>query len=97
MSLGARLDHRPAQLSGGEQQRVAIVRAVANKPKVLLADEPTGNLDTRTSGGVFAALLDLVRNEGVAALIATHNTDLAVQMDRTLLLDKGRLSANEVG
>lgn len=97
MGLGARLDHRPAQLSGGEQQRVAIVRAVANKPKVLLADEPTGNLDTRTSGGVFAALLDLVRNEGVAALIATHNTDLAVQMDRTLLLDKGRLSANEVG
>jgi lipoprotein-releasing system ATP-binding protein len=96
MGLGARLDHRPAQLSGGEQQRVAIVRAVANKPKVLLADEPTGNLDTRTSGGVFAALLALVRNEGVAALVATHNTDLAVQMDRTLLLDKGRLSANKV-
>lgn len=91
LGLGERLDHRPSQLSGGEQQRVSIARAVANKPKILLADEPTGNLDPRTSGGVFDALLSLVRNEGVAALIATHNHDLAARMDRTLVLDQGVL------
>jgi lipoprotein-releasing system ATP-binding protein len=91
LGLGERLDHRPAQLSGGEQQRVAVARALANHPKILLADEPTGNLDPRTSGGVFDALLALVRNEGVAALVATHNYDLAGRMDRTLVLDQGKL------
>ena len=91
LGLGERLDHRPMQLSGGEQQRVAIARALANRPKILLADEPTGNLDPRTSGSVFDALLSLVRNEGVAALVATHNYDLAGKMDRTLVLDQGRL------
>jgi lipoprotein-releasing system ATP-binding protein len=93
LGLGERLDHRPSQLSGGEQQRVAIARALANQPKILLADEPTGNLDPRTSGGVFDALLALVRNEGVAALVATHNYELAGRMDRTLVLDQGKLSA----
>ena len=93
LGLGARLTHRPAQLSGGEQQRVAIARALANKPRLLLADEPTGNLDPHTSGGVFAALVALVRAEGLAALIATHNLQLAAQMDRALILDNGRLSA----
>ena len=80
------------QLSGGEQQRVAIARALANHPKILLADEPTGNLDPRTSGGVFDALLALVRDEGVAALVATHNHELATRMSRTLVLDQGKLS-----
>jgi lipoprotein-releasing system ATP-binding protein len=93
LGLGERLDHRPAQLSGGEQQRVAIARALANRPSILLADEPTGNLDPRTAGGVFDALLALVRNEGVAALVATHNHDLAARMDRTLFLDQGKLRA----
>ena len=93
LGLGERLEHRPSQLSGGEQQRVAIARALANHPKILLADEPTGNLDPRTSGGVFDALLALVRNEGVAALVATHNYELAGRMDRTLVLDQGKLSA----
>jgi len=92
LGLAERLDHRPSQLSGGEQQRVAIARALANHPKILLADEPTGNLDPRTSGGVFDALLALVRNEGVAALVATHNYELAGRMDRTLVLDQGKLS-----
>jgi lipoprotein-releasing system ATP-binding protein len=92
LGLGARLDHRPTQLSGGEQQRVAIARALANRPKILLADEPTGNLDSRTAGGVFEALLNLVRAEGLSALIATHNYDLARAMDRTLVLGAGRLS-----
>ncbi|HSZ73505.1 MAG TPA: ABC transporter ATP-binding protein [Rhizomicrobium sp.] len=96
LGLGARLDHRPSQLSGGEQQRVAIARALANHPKILLADEPTGNLDSRTAGGVFEALLKLVRAEGLSALIATHNYDLARAMDRTLVLDAGKLSAVEV-
>ena len=96
LGLGARLSHRPAQLSGGEQQRVAIARALANKPRLLLADEPTGNLDPHTSGGVFAALVALVRAEGLAALIATHNLQLAAQMDRALILDNGRLSAGRV-
>ena len=91
LGLGARLTHRPAQLSGGEQQRVAIARALANKPKILLADEPTGNLDPRTSGGVFDALLEITRAQGLAALIATHNVALAARMDRALVLDQGKL------
>jgi lipoprotein-releasing system ATP-binding protein len=92
LGLGARLSHRPAQLSGGEQQRVAIARALANRPKILLADEPTGNLDPRTSGGVFDALIAITRAEGLSALIATHNFDLARRMDRALVLDQGRLT-----
>ncbi|MBL8806586.1 MAG: ABC transporter ATP-binding protein [Rhodospirillales bacterium] len=92
VGLSARLDHRPARLSGGEQQRVAIVRAVANAPRVLLADEPTGNLDPHTAEGVFAELLTLVRGTGLAALVATHNPDLAARMDRTLVLKDGLLS-----
>jgi lipoprotein-releasing system ATP-binding protein len=91
MGLGKRLTHRPSQLSGGEQQRVAIARALANKPKILLADEPTGNLDPKTSGGVFDALIAITRAEGLAALIATHNFDLASRMDRALLLHQGKL------
>jgi lipoprotein-releasing system ATP-binding protein len=91
LGLGARLTHRPAQLSGGEQQRVAIARAMANRPRILLADEPTGNLDPKTSGGVFDALIAIVRAEGLAALIATHNFDLAARMDRALLLHQGKL------
>jgi lipoprotein-releasing system ATP-binding protein len=93
LGLGARLHHRPAQLSGGEQQRVAIARALANKPRILLADEPTGNLDPKTAGGVFDALIATVRAEGLAALIATHNFDLAARMDRALLLHQGKLVA----
>ncbi|MES2254786.1 MAG: ABC transporter ATP-binding protein [Pseudomonadota bacterium] len=93
MGLGERLTHRPAQLSGGEQQRVAIARALANKPRILLADEPTGNLDPRTSGGVFDALLAITRAEGLAALIATHNVQLAARMDRSLVLEQGTLVA----
>lgn len=93
LGLGARLTHRPAQLSGGEQQRVAIARALANKPKILLADEPTGNLDPRTAGGVFESLIAITRAQGVGALIATHNFALAARMDRALLLDQGRLVA----
>jgi lipoprotein-releasing system ATP-binding protein len=92
MGLAERLTHRPAQLSGGEQQRVAIARALANHPHVLLADEPTGNLDPHTSGEVFDALVKLVRSEGLAALIATHNLQLAAKMDRALVLDEGRLA-----
>jgi len=91
LGLGQRLSHRPAQLSGGEQQRVAIARALANKPKLLLADEPTGNLDPRTAGGVFDALIQVTRAQGVGALIATHNFELASRMDRTMLLDQGKL------
>jgi lipoprotein-releasing system ATP-binding protein len=91
LGLGNRLTHRPAQLSGGEQQRVAIARALANKPKILLADEPTGNLDPRTSGGVFDALIQITREQGLAALIATHNFELAARMDRALLLHQGKL------
>jgi len=91
VGLRQRLEHRPAQLSGGEQQRVAIARAVANHPRVLLADEPTGNLDPRTAAGVFDVLVNIVRTEGVAALIATHNLELAVRMDRTLILHEGRI------
>jgi lipoprotein-releasing system ATP-binding protein len=91
LGLGQRLSHRPTQLSGGEQQRVAIARALANRPKILLADEPTGNLDPRTAGGVFDALIDLVRSESLAALVATHNLELARRMDRVLVLQDGRL------
>jgi lipoprotein-releasing system ATP-binding protein len=91
LGLSARLEHRPSQLSGGEQQRVAIARALANKPKILLADEPTGNLDPKTASGVFDALITVVRGEGVAALVATHNLALAARMDRVLLLHDGRL------
>jgi len=93
VGLGKRLDHRPAKLSGGEQQRVALVRAIANKPKLLLADEPTGNLDPTTAEGVFATLQDLVRNAGLAALIATHNLELAGRMDRVVTLRDGLLVA----
>ena len=93
LGLDERADHRPAQLSGGEQQRVAIARAVANGPKLLLADEPTGNLDPHTAERVFEQLLSLVRQSGVAALIATHNLDLAARMDRTLRLMDGILEA----
>ncbi len=92
MGLGARLDHRPAQMSGGEQQRTAICRALANKPTLLLADEPTGNLDPSTSELVFAELMHLIRDQGVAALIATHNMDLAHRMDRVFRLEKGGLT-----
>jgi lipoprotein-releasing system ATP-binding protein len=91
VGLSARLDHRPAQLSGGEQQRVAIARALVNRPKLLLADEPTGNLDPRTAEKVFAMLLDIVRGEGLAALIATHNHKLVNFADRTLLMHEGKL------
>jgi lipoprotein-releasing system ATP-binding protein len=91
MGLGKRLTHRPAQLSGGEQQRVAIARALANKPRLLLADEPTGNLDPRTAGGVFEALIQITRAEGLGALIATHNFELASRMDRAMLLHQGKL------
>ena len=89
----ARANHRPAALSGGEQQRVAVCRALANAPRLLLADEPTGNLDPGTSALVFDALMDLARHAGLAALIATHNLDLAARMDRVLRLDAGRVVA----
>jgi len=91
LGLSHRHDHRPARLSGGEQQRVAIARALANNPKLILADEPTGNLDPETAEGVFDILINLVRSEGICALIATHNLDLAEQMDRVLELKGGRL------
>lgn len=89
IGLGARASHRPAELSGGEQQRVAICRALANRPRLLLADEPTGNLDVETSESVFEMLLSLVRGEGLGALIATHNPELAARMDRTVRLEAG--------
>jgi lipoprotein-releasing system ATP-binding protein len=89
--LASRLDHLPGKLSGGEQQRVAIARALANGPKLLLADEPTGNLDVATAERVFAELLSIVRDHGLAALIATHNPDLAARMDRMVTLRDGRL------
>lgn len=91
LKLDHRFDHRPARLSGGEQQRVAIARALANGPKLLLADEPTGNLDPETSNGVFEMLTDLVRSTGIGAMIATHNMDLAERMDRILELKAGRI------
>lgn len=91
VGLAARAGHRPAALSGGEQQRVAVCRALANAPLLLLADEPTGNLDPATSDQVFAMLMELVRETGLAALIATHNLDLAARMDRVLRLHEGRV------
>jgi lipoprotein-releasing system ATP-binding protein len=91
VGLGPRANHRPAALSGGEQQRVAFCRALANTPRLLLADEPTGNLDPATSDQVFAALMALVRETGLSALIATHNMDLAARMDRIVRLDQGRV------
>ena len=92
VGVADRAKHRPAALSGGEQQRVAFCRALANGPRLLLADEPTGNLDPATSDQVFETLLGLVRETGLAALIATHNLDLAARMDRVLRLEKGGLS-----
>jgi lipoprotein-releasing system ATP-binding protein len=89
LGVGQRATHRPAELSGGEQQRIAIARAAANHPKVILADEPTGNLDPETSDLVFAALANLIKNEGAAALIATHNHDLARRADRVVTLRNG--------
>jgi lipoprotein-releasing system ATP-binding protein len=97
LGLGARLNHQPGQLSGGEQQRVAIARALANTPRVVLADEPTGNLDPATSGSVFQNLYDLTRQTGVALVIATHNMELARHMDRVFALHEGRLVQQEVG
>ncbi len=91
LGLAERAHHRPAELSGGEQQRTAICRGLANAPKLLLADEPTGNLDPHTSEVVFQELIYLIRNQGVAALIATHNMDLARRMDRVLQMHDGRL------
>jgi lipoprotein-releasing system ATP-binding protein len=91
LGLADRTDHRPAQLSGGEQQRVAIARALANKPLLLLADEPTGNLDPKTAAQVHAEFLRLIREEGVGALIATHNLELARSMTRVMRLEHGRL------
>lgn len=91
LGLGARVTHRPAELSGGEQQRVAIARAVANAPRVLLADEPTGNLDPHTADHVFRALTQLVRATGVAMLIATHNMELAGRMDRRVSIQDGHV------
>jgi lipoprotein-releasing system ATP-binding protein len=91
--LQGREEHRPGKLSGGEQQRVAIARALANRPRVLLADEPTGNLDVATADRVFQELLGAVRGQGVAALIATHNPDLAARMDRVVTLRDGRVVA----
>ncbi len=93
VGLGERLDHRPARLSGGEQQRVAIARALANRPTLLLADEPTGNLDPQTAAHVFQLLTDLVRRTKVAALIATHNLELASSMDRVLRLEQGLVAS----
>ena len=91
LGLKERLKHRPAELSGGEQQRVAIARALANTPKILLADEPTGNLDPNTSDNVFLELLNIVKETGLSALIATHNMELAAKMDRKVILSKGKL------
>ena len=91
LGLGGRLDHRPAKLSGGEQQRVAVARALANRPPLVLADEPTGNLDEATADVVLAEFLGLVRGEGSAALVATHNERLAAKMDRVVRLHEGRL------
>ncbi|MDX1485946.1 MAG: ABC transporter ATP-binding protein [Alphaproteobacteria bacterium] len=91
VGLGGRLDHRPAELSGGEQQRVAIARALANEPDLLLADEPTGNLDPATAAQVFEVFLNVIKATGRAALIATHNPDLAATLDRTVTLADGRV------
>jgi lipoprotein-releasing system ATP-binding protein len=93
VGLGGRLGHRPARLSGGEQQRVALVRALANDPKILLADEPTGNLDHTTATSVMETLIEIVRVRGLAALIATHNLELAHRLDRVVALEDGKLRA----
>jgi lipoprotein-releasing system ATP-binding protein len=93
VGLSQRETHRPARLSGGEQQRVALVRALANDPKILLADEPTGNLDQDTAEGVMRILIEIVRASGLAALIATHNLDLAKRLDRVVVLEGGKLHA----
>ncbi|GAM07189.1 hypothetical protein MBENS4_4185 [Novosphingobium sp. MBES04] len=90
--MGKRLDHRPSKLSGGEQQRVAVARALANSPRLVLADEPTGNLDEATADTVFAQFLELVRGQGSAALVATHNERLAAAMDRVVRLHEGVLA-----
>jgi lipoprotein-releasing system ATP-binding protein len=92
LGLEERVRHRPSELSGGEQQRVAIARAVANAPRILLADEPTGNLDPRTSERVFSSLTQLVRASGLAAVIATHNMDIAARMDRRVTIRDGRVT-----
>jgi lipoprotein-releasing system ATP-binding protein len=92
MGLKERMHHQPNQMSGGEQQRVAIARSLANSPSILLADEPTGNLDPATTGSVFQALFDLVRIQGVAALVATHNHELKEYMDRVFLIEDGLIS-----
>lgn len=91
LGLSERLDHRPSKLSGGEQQRVAVARALANKPPLVLADEPTGNLDEKTADTVLSEFLNLVRHEGSSALVATHNERLAARMDRVVRLHEGRL------
>ena len=91
LGLAERLDHRPSQLSGGEQQRVAVARALANKPALVLADEPTGNLDEATANKVLAQFLELVRGQGSAAVVATHNERLAARMDRVVRLHDGKL------
>ena len=91
LGLEHRLDHRPSQLSGGEQQRVAVARALANRPKLVLADEPTGNLDEKTSDRVLSEFLELVRGQGSSALVATHNERLAARMDRVVRLHEGRI------
>ena len=93
VGLSERINHRPAELSGGEQQRVAFCRALANRPEIILADEPTGNLDPETSAAMFDILLDLVRATGLSGLVATHNPDLAARMDRIVRLEGGRLVA----
>jgi len=97
LGLAERVDHQPAQMSGGEQQRVAIARALANAPRLLLADEPTGNLDPHTSTAVFDSLYALARREGVAALVATHNLELAKHMDRVVALKDGHLEEQVQG
>lgn len=96
LGLAERVDHQPAQMSGGEQQRVAIARALANAPRLLLADEPTGNLDPHTSAAVFDSLYALARSEGVAALVATHNLELAKHMDRVVALKEGHLETQSL-
>ena len=91
LGLSQRLEHRPAQLSGGEQQRVAVARALANRPRLVLADEPTGNLDEHTANIVLGEFMNLVRSQGSAALVATHNERLAAKMDRVVRLHDGKL------
>ena len=91
VGLSERLNHRPARLSGGEQQRVAIVRSIANVPRIVLADEPTGNLDPKTSFSVFEQLREIIQRSKIAMLVATHNIDLAKKMDRTVSMDKGKI------